>query len=113
MSRPYRDGPLSQLAVAERTELEGLALEWANLFQRSSSCVEGRNGHLSLSHHSLHRLRPERLGASTVLANYFHKRHDGSTAAERFFTSPPSDLFDWLLSHVPSPARAARRRVSA
>ncbi len=66
-------------------ELEQLAVEWANLFQRSSSCVEGRNGQLSLCHHSLHRLRPKRLAALTVLANYFHRRRDGSTAAERFF----------------------------
>ncbi|MFN0056378.1 MAG: DUF6399 domain-containing protein [Planctomycetales bacterium] len=108
-----RDGPLSQLPLVEREELERLAVEWANLFQRSSSCVEGRNGHLSLCHHSLHRLRPQRLTALTVLANYFHRRRDGSTAAERFFAAPPSDLFEWLQSHVPSPSRPAARRHEA
>jgi len=108
-----RDGPLSQLPLAERAELERLAVEWANLFQRSSSCVEGRNGQLSLCHHSLHRLRPQRLAALTVLANYFHHRRDGSTAAERFFAAPPSDLFEWLLSHVPAPPRPASRRLAA
>jgi DNA-binding transcriptional regulator YiaG len=108
-----RDGPMSQLPLAERAELERLAVEWANLFQRSSSCVEGRNGQLSLCHHSLHRLRPKRLAALTVLANYFHRRRDGSTAAERFFGAPPSDLFEWLVSHVSSPPRPAARRQAA
>lgn len=108
-----RDGPMSQLPLVERAELERLAVEWANLFQRSSSCVEGRNGQLSLCHHSLHRLRPQRLAALTVLANYFHHRRDGSTAAERFFTAPPSDMFEWLLSHVSSPPRPAARRHAA
>ena len=110
---PARDGPLSQLPLAERAELERLAVEWANLFQRSSSCVEGRNGQLSLCHHSLHRLRPKRLAALTVLANYFHRRRDGTTAAERFFGAPPSDLFEWLVSHVSSPPRPAARRQAA
>ena len=104
---------MSKLPIVERAELERLAVEWANLFQRSSSCVEGRNGQLSLCHHSLHRLRPQCLAALTVLANYFHRRRDGSTAAERFFGVPPSDLFEWLVSHVSSPPRPAARRQSA
>ena len=108
-----RAGPLSQLPLAEREELERLAVEWAGLFQRSSSCVEGRNGQLSLCHHSLHRLRPQRLAALTVLANYFHRRRDGKTAAERFFAARPSDLFGWLLSHVAAPPRPAARRRAA
>jgi hypothetical protein len=109
-----RAGPMSQLPLAERVELERMAVEWAGLFQRSSSCVEGRNGQLSLCHHSLHRLRPQRLAALTVLANYFHRRHDGTTAAERFFAERPNDLFEWLLSHVSAlPRPAARRRHAA
>ena len=108
-----RAGPMSQLPLTERVELERLAVEWAGLFQRSSSCVEGRNGQLSLCHHSLHRLRPQRLAALTVLANDFHRRRDGSTAAERFFAARPSDLFEWLLTHVSAPPRPAARRPAA
>lgn len=37
--------------------IEFVATECAELFQRSSSCVEGRNGQLSLWHHHLHNLK--------------------------------------------------------
>jgi hypothetical protein len=92
---------------------EALAAEWAGWFQRSSSCVEGRNGQLALRHHSLHRLSRRRLRALTALHNYWLKRADGTTAAERFFGSKPADLFDWLLQRLPLPARPARRRSKA
>ena len=82
------------------------------LFQRSSSCVEGRNGHLALWHHSRHRLSPQRLQSLTVLANFFHCRPDGTTAAERFFATAPSDLFEWLLAHIALPARPASSRLA-
>ena len=43
-----RDGTLSELSEAIRTDLQQMAAEQTALFQRSSSCVEGRNGHLAL-----------------------------------------------------------------
>jgi hypothetical protein len=92
---------------------EALAWEWAGWFQRSSSCVEGRNGQLALRHHSLHRLSHRRLRALTALHNYWLKRPDGTTAAERFFGNKPADLFDWLLGRLPLPARPAQRRPKA
>ena len=107
-----RDGPLSELSEASRMDLQHTAAELAVLFQRSSSCVEGRNGHLALWHHSRHRLSPQRLQSLTVLGNFFHRRPDGTTAAERFFATAPSDLFEWLLTHVPLPARPASSRLA-
>jgi hypothetical protein len=92
---------------------EALAAEWAGWFQRSSSCVEGRNGQLALRHHSLHRLSRRRLRALTALHNYWLRRSDGTTAAERFFRRKPEDLFGWLLERLPLPARPARRRPRA
>ncbi len=92
---------------------EALAWEWAGWFQRSSSCVEGRNGQLSLQHHGLHRLSARKLKALTTLHNYWLKRKDGTTAAERFFGKKPADLFGWLLERLPLPARPARRRFLA
>src|ERR1041385_5669490 len=62
-------------AAAER-----LAWEWSGWFQRSSSCVEGRNGQLALRHHSLHKLSGRKLAALTALHNYWIKR-GGQTAA--------------------------------
>jgi hypothetical protein len=40
--------PLQALAPARRAQIEAVAAGCADLFQRSSSGVEGRNGHLSL-----------------------------------------------------------------
>ena len=77
-----------------------------------ASTAEGRNGHLALWHHSRHRLSPQRLQSLTVLANFFHRRPDGTTAAERFFATAPSDLFEWLLAHVALPARPASSRLA-
>jgi len=50
---PLRQGdhPLQALAPALRAQVEQVAVDCADQFQRSSSCVEGRNGQLSLYHH--------------------------------------------------------------
>ena len=66
--------------------------ECAGWLVRGSSCVEGRNGQLELRHHSLHRLSPRKLGVLTVMHNYWLKRADGTTAAERFFGGNTSGL---------------------
>ena len=87
-----------------------VALQCAQLFQRSSSCVEGRNGYLSLRHHSSHRLNKRKLSALTVIHNYFIKRPDGTTAAERFFESKPRDLFAYLLDNLTMLSRPAKAR---
>ncbi len=105
-----RDGPFAGLDNEELALIEKVAIECAQLFQRSSSCVEGRNGLLSLFHHSLHRLSNRKLSALTTVHNYFVKRSDGTTAAERFFCSPPKDLFEWLLERVDIPGRPAQKR---
>ncbi|MCP4166993.1 MAG: hypothetical protein GY759_14045 [Chloroflexi bacterium] len=106
-----RDGPFSHLTQDECRIIEDVALECAQLFQRSSSCVEGRNGQLALRHHSLHRLSNRKLAASlTVTHNYFIKRCDGSTAALRFFGQKPRDLFEYVLDRVDLPARPAQKR---
>lgn len=93
-------------------EAERWAREWSGWFQRSSSCVEGRNGQLALRHHSLHRLSKRKLETLTVLHNYWLKR-GGTTAAERFFGKKPADLFTWLLLRLPLPGRPARQRLQA
>jgi DNA repair exonuclease SbcCD ATPase subunit len=103
-------GVLSSLPTEECAKVERVAQECADLFQRSSSCVEGRNGQLALRHHSLHRLTQGKLAALTVVHNYYVTRSDGTTAAERFFGSKPADLFTWLLYHQVVPARPAAKR---
>jgi hypothetical protein len=104
------NGPFSGLASEEIALIEEVSIECACLFQRSSSCVEGRNGQLSLRHHSLHRLSDRKLGALTVVHNYYVKRSDGTTAAERLFGKKPRDLFEYLLDRLDLPGRPARKR---
>jgi hypothetical protein len=105
------DGLWGTFAPALQAELESRARQCADLFQRSSSCVEGRNGQLSLRHHALHHLTARKLQALTVLHNYAVQRADGSTAASRFYGGKPQDLFGWLRQRLWLPARprAARR----
>ena len=55
----------------EQNRLSSAAKKCAQFFQRSSSCVEGRNGYLSLRHHGLHHLSNRKLNALTVIHNYF------------------------------------------
>jgi hypothetical protein len=104
--------PFALLDPARRAAIKAVAAECADLFQRSSSCVEGRNGQLSLHHHGTHRLDAKKLGALTVVHNYFITREDGTTAAERFFGWPPDDLFEHLVARMPQPSRPAAKRPS-
>jgi hypothetical protein len=99
---------LSRLGEDLKRVVEKVCRAGVSRFVRSSSCVEGRNGQLSLYHHGCHALHPGRLKALTVLHNYFLKRPDGSTAAERFFEQKPATLFDWLLERFPDPPRPAK-----
>jgi Family of unknown function (DUF6399) len=103
-------GPLADWTEAERGEAERVARQCAELFQRSSSCVEGRNGRLSLFHHGQTRLSEKRLQALTAVHNYVVRRADGTTAAERFFGQKHTDAFAWLLERLPELPRPAAKR---
>jgi hypothetical protein len=106
-----KNGPFRDLAPEELILIEAVALECAQLFQRSSSCVEGRNGQLALFHHRLHRISDRKMAALTTVHNYFVRRRNGTTAAERFFDAQPRDLFEWVLDHVDLPGRPAKKRA--
>jgi PAS domain-containing protein len=106
-----KGGVLARLTQAEKQEVERVARQCAELFQRSSSCVEGRNGRLALFHHGQTRLSERKLKALTAVHNYVVRRADGTTAAERFFGQPQRDAFTWLLARMPDlPHPAAKRR---
>jgi len=107
-----RDGPGPGMSEEEQIRIGHVAQECAQLFQRSSSCVEGRNGQLAWRHQHLHGIRPRKLKALTVVHNYFIRRTDGTTASERFFGTPPRDLFEWVLERVALPGRPAQKRAA-
>jgi len=103
-----RDGPLP--GEGRLKELKRGACESAELFQRSSSCVEGHNGALSQKYHASRHLNCERLNSRVVLHNYFNKRRNGTTAAERFFQEKPKDVFSWLLERISWPVRPRNKQ---
>lgn len=96
----------------EQHRLSSAAKECAQFFQRSSSCLEGRNGYLSLRHHGLHHLGTRKLGALTVIHNYFIKRSDNTTAAERFFEQKHRKLFDYIMQKLPSVPRPSLQKAA-
>lgn len=105
-----RNGPFAGLEPEEKALIERVGEECAQVFQRSSSCVEGRNGQLALRHHSLQRISHRKLAALTAVHNFAVTRQDGTTAAERFFGVPPKDMFEHVLNTVELPGRPAQKR---
>ena len=106
-------GALAELSEAEQSQLHQQAQELAEVFQRSSSNVEGRNGDLSLRNHQLRGLdRPRKRACLTTIHNFFLTRADGTTAAERFFGQKPRSMFAAILASVdlpPTPLSPPRR----
>jgi hypothetical protein len=108
-------GALAELSEVEQSALQQQAKELAEVFQRSSSNVEGRNGYLSLRNHQLRGLdRPRKRACLTAIHNFFLTRSDGTTAAERFFGQQPRSLFAAILDSVaipPAPLSPPRRAM--
>ncbi len=105
-------GPLGKLSKEEQGSVRGVAAAVQGMFCRSSSCVEGRNGQLSLHHHGQGGLTTKRLQALTAVHNYVVER-DGTTAAERFFGRKPRDVFAWLLDRLPELPRPVLKAKKA
>lgn len=92
-----------------KQELMKKGEEMAERFQRSSSCVEGRNGVLSLNYHRFHRLNERSLKVLTIVHNFDRRRSDGTTAAERFFEAKHDNLFNCLVENVRIPGKPKRQ----
>ena len=108
-----QDGAIEGLTRHKTDILIKSAKECAQFFQRSSSCVEGRNAQLSLRHHGIHRLSDTHLQAQTIIHNFHIKREDDTTPAMRFFESEHGNLFDHLLTNMDYPARPRKRLAMA
>ena len=109
------DGAFGALSPIEQNTLQGEAAKLAEVFQRSSSNVEGRNGYLSLRHHQLRGLdHPRKRACLTAVHNFFLTCADGTTAAERFFGQKPRSMFAAILDSVeipPAPLSPPRQAV--
>ena len=108
-------GALGELNAVAQNQLKAQAAKLAEVFQRSSSNVEGRNGYLSLRNHQLRGLdHPRKRACLTAVHNFFLKRADGTTAAERFFGQKPRCMFAAILESVelpPAPLSPPRRAL--
>src|SRR4029450_13895059 len=97
-------GALGTLSPMAQSQLKDKAKTLAEVFQRSSSNVEGRNGYLSLRNHQLRGLdHPRKRACLTAIHNFFLTRPDGTTAAERFFGQKPRPMFAAILEAVEIP----------
>lgn len=67
-----KQGVFTHCTVETYQLVENCAKECTQIFQRSSSCVEGRNAQLSLRHHNLHRYRSNKLQELThIISDQF------------------------------------------
>jgi hypothetical protein len=112
--RTCLEGKLRDAAYTDVLKFQWLqrGQECAEMFQRSSSCVEGRNGLLSLYYHRFHRLGARSLKALTIVHNFHTKRSDNTTAAERFFGHKHKNLFESLVVSVRIPGRPRQTRAA-
>jgi hypothetical protein len=99
------DGAFSNFSKEARLELRCEADRLAGFFQRSSSCVEGRNGVLAFRHQELRGISSRKRQCLTALHNFFIERKNGTTAAERFFCAKSGNLFHAVLRGVEVPRR--------
>jgi hypothetical protein len=109
------DGVFGTWNPLEPEQLQHKATTLAEVFQRSSANVEGRNGSRSLRHHQLRGLdHPRKRACLTAMHNFFLTRPDGTTAAERFFGQKPRSMFATVLESVeipPAPLSPPQRAV--
>jgi len=110
-------GALGELSSMKQNQLKAEAAKLAEVFQRSSANVAGRNGYLSLRNHQLRGLdHPRKRACLTAVHNFFLTCPDGTTAAERFFGQKPRSMFAAILAAVeipPAPLSPPRRAVGA
>jgi len=85
-------------------------------YQRSSSAIEGRNARLTQHYFSARGIRRSHINSLTVLHNFWIKRKDKTTAAERLCGFKPPDLFEYILENmgdIPLPRKRKSKMVFA
>lgn len=70
-------------------------------YQRTTSAIEGRNARLAQHYFASRGVRKSHINSLTAIHNYWIKRDDGTTAAERLCGYKPPDLLEYLLKNMP------------
>jgi hypothetical protein len=89
------------LAKKSETEIKAIISEakyLATIFQRSSSCVEGFNGVLSIKFQSSRGMSEKDLEVAVAMHNFVSERSDGTKAVERLFEMKSNDIFDRVVN---------------
>jgi len=114
--RPPRGAPggaCGECSVVPQDQRHAAAAKLAEVFQRSSAQVAGRNGDLSRRHHPLRGLdHPRKRACLTAVHHVFLTRPDGTTAAERFVGQKPRSRCAAIWASVeipPAPLSPPRR----
>jgi len=96
--------PMTATLMPKDRQKESAWVNWAqqmtNIFLRTTSAVEGRNGWLSQVHFNGRGLSEKRIESQTAIHNYFLKRDDNTTACERLTGEKPEDLFEYILKNI-------------
>ena len=105
--------PLTPLMCNGTKETEWMkwAQQMTDMFLRTTSAVEGRNGWLSQIHFNGRGLSKKRLESQTAVHNYFLQRADGSTACERLTGEKPEDLFEFIMSNIGPLSEPRKRKI--
>ncbi|MBI5515103.1 MAG: hypothetical protein HY909_15105 [Deltaproteobacteria bacterium] len=112
LSKVRGDAAWQRLGRPARAQLLALSEECAGWFVRSTGSTEGHNGWLRQRFQALHRVTDAWLETQQVLHNFYLRRPDGTTAAERFFGTAPPDLVEHLVRTMPLPALPRRRKTA-
>ena len=99
-----------QVAPQVLEEWKAWATQRTQVFQRTSSAVEGRNGALAQLHHNQRGLPKYRSKVWTVLHNFDCRAADGTTPASRFFGRTFPDLFETVVSRIEALPQPRRRK---
>src|SRR5215813_849828 len=95
------DGVCGTLNPVEPEQRQHKAKTLAEVCQRASANVAGRNGYLALRNSQLRGLdHPRKRACLTTIHHFFLTRPDGTTAAERFFGQKLWSMFAAILESV-------------
>jgi len=90
--KALESGVFAELSQHKLDDILKLSKDLSGVFQRSSSCVEGRNGMLSQKFHSSRGFSAHQVEKFTYWGNFVTRRADNSTAAERFCGMKQRDI---------------------
>ena len=108
---------LTDLMLPDGVMKQSTWLTWAkqmtNMFIRTTSAIEGRNGWLTQIHFNGRGLSEKRLKSQTAIHNYYLKRADDTTAYERLTGDITDDMFEYIILNVQSLGEPRKRKARA